>query len=58
LTHPVERLVVEPALVNAAAVPVDWAWTPTVVSVVTTRWLPWVVTSPRISTCRPKTNAE
>jgi hypothetical protein len=58
LAIPIERLVVKPALVDAAAVPVDRAGTATVISVVTTRWLPGAVAPPWICTCRSKSNTE
>jgi len=57
LAVPVEGLVVKPALVDAAAVPVDRAGT-TVVTVIAACWLAWTVATPRICTCCSKANTE
>src|SRR6478672_6604545 len=57
LTHPIERLVVKSALVDAATVPVDRGRA-TVVSMVTAWWSAWTVAPPRICTGRSKADTE
>jgi len=57
LTHPVERLVVKTALVDAATVPVDRGRA-TVASMVTAWWSTRAVAPPRICTGRSKADTE